>query len=201
MIFGMMKMNEIIKIALSIAISFIAATNIYAGDTEAKAFKEVLAKLASVKQSYSGFTETKKISLLDNEIKLSGLLEYAAPDSLVKQTLKPAPELFKITGNNLHLKNAAGEETDLLLTNYPIVEMFVEAYRGILSGHLEKLTGFYKVNFKGDVKHWFISLTPIEDEALEYIEMITVEGQGATIRKFITVESNGDKSIMLITNK
>lgn len=174
---------------------------IHAQDVEDRELSSVLERLANIKQSNSSFVEKKSISFIDSDIQLSGTLEYTAPDILVKQTLKPAPELFKVTGNDLHVKNAAGEETDLLLTNYPLIEMFVEAYRGILSGNLKKLQNFYKVNFQGTAKHWFISLTPIDDEALEYIEMISVEGHGAVINKFITLESSGDKSTLLIVNK
>lgn len=198
MISGMMKMN---KILLSIIISFLVATIVHADSVETGALNEVMKQLANVKQSNSEFIETKSISLLDNEIKLSGLLEYTAPNSFIKQTLKPNHELFKVTGNALHIKNADGEESDLLVSNYPAIEMFVVAYQGILSGDLKKLTEFYKVTFKGNSKHWNISLFPIEDDALEYIEMITVEGQGAIISKIITLESSGDKSIMLIINK
>lgn len=200
MISGTMKMNKIIA---SIIISFLVATIVRADYVEVNKadLNAVMKQLATVKQSKSEFIETKSISLLDNEIKLSGLLEYTAPNSFIKQTLIPRHELFKVIGNELHIKNAEGEESNLLVSNHPVIEMFVEAYRGILSGNLKKLTEFYTIKFKGNSKRWHISLIPIEEEALEYIEVITVEGQGATISKILTLEASGDKSIMHITNK
>ena len=200
MISGTMKMNKIIA---SIIISFLVATIVRADYLEVNKadLNAVMKQLATVKQSKSEFIETKSISLLDNEIKLSGLLEYTAPNSFIKQTLIPRHELFKVIGNELHIKNAEGGESNLLVSNHPVIEMFVEAYRGILSGNLKKLTEFYTIKFKGNSKRWHISLIPIEEEALEYIEVITVEGQGATISKILTLEASGDKSIMHITNK
>jgi len=162
--------------------------------------KLVLKDLAKINHINAEFEEIKSINILENKIKLSGLLEYRAPDSITKKTLQPTSELFVVKGNDLHIKNAAGEETDLLLTNYPVVEMFVEAYRGLLAGNLKKLRNYYEVQFTGNIKHWTITLTPIEEEALELISIITAEGIGENIHKVIINEANGDSSIMQIKN-
>jgi len=190
-------MKNKLKIILCIILNLAFSTITYAG---AQDFKLVLENLAKVKHINAEFEETKSINMLENKIKLAGLLEYRAPDSLSKQTLQPTSELFVVKGNDLHIKNAAGEETDLLLTNYPVVEMFVEAYRGLLAGNLKKLRDYYEVQFTGNIKHWTITLTPIEEEALELISIITAEGIGENIHKVTVNEANGDSSVMQIKN-
>lgn len=191
-------MNKRISLTLYIIFSFCIATVAYAEDVN---LKLVLNKLAAIKHIKSDFVEMKMISMLDNNIKLSGVLEYTAPDVLIKKTLKPTPELFTVKGNSLHVKNSAGENIDLLLTNYPVVAMFVEAYRGVLSGNLEKLKEFYDISFKGNSEQWSITLIPIEDEGLEIIERIVIEGMAATVTKYTTFETSGDKSVMRVKNK
>lgn len=163
--------------------------------------KLVLNNLSKIKHIEASFKDIKIISLFDKKSVLTGNLEYIAPDVLVRRTLKPQKEIFKVKGDNLYLKNSTGKELELLVSSYPLIEMFVEAYRGILSGDLIKLQNFYNIDFKGNPEQWIISLVPIDDDGLEYIEEIIVNGHKDDVVKFTTIESSGDMSILNITKK
>lgn len=195
---GMMKINKMLRIFLLLIAGTLFSTIVVA---ENKDLMLVLDKLSNIKKSTAAFVEVKNYSLLNEEIKLDGNLEYIAPDILIKKTLNPEPEYFKVTGNELQIKKADGEEYDLLLTDYPLVEMFVEAYRGILSGNLEKLEQYYKVEYSGSNIAWSIKLIPTDEEAREYIDTIIVDGIGTEVNKITTIEPGGDKTVMFIKNK
>ncbi len=202
---GMMKVNKIIRTLLWITLTVLFSSVAVADN---KGLVSVLNKLSAIQKISMTFTEIKTYSLLNEQIKLSGQLEYTAPDTLIKKTTQPEAEYFKVTGDTLTIKKADGEEHELLLSNYPLIEVFVEAYRGVLSGNLGKLKQYYDVEFvetlpSGQHRNeskWIIKLTPTDEEALEYIDVITVEGLGSTVKKVVTLESGGDKSVLNINN-
>jgi len=197
MISGMMKINRNFYI-LSIFLSAMALPTI--SIAENNDLMRVLEDLASVKQSTSEFTEIKEYGFLNEKIKLTGQLKYIAPETLIKKTIYPKAESFKVTGNELMIQQADGTEHKLLLTNYPVIEVFIEAYRGVLSGNLRKLNNYYRLEYVATGTSWKIKLTPIDNDALEYIEIIIVEGVGSNINKVTTIESGGDKSVLTIKN-
>ncbi len=205
MISGMMKINKITQILLWITLGFLFSSLAVADN---KGLLLVLNKLSANQKTTAEFVEIKTYSLLNEQIKIGGQLEYIAPDTLIKKTIKPEAEYFKVIGDTLTIKKADGEENELLLSNYPLVEMFVEAYRGVLSGNLRKLEQYYEVEFveaihAGQRKNestWTIKLTPTDEEALEYIDMIIVDGSGGIVNKVTTLESGGDKSVLTIKN-
>ena len=188
-------MNRVI-IFISVLFCMLLASQATANN---ETLKLVLNNLSKIKHIEANFKEIKDISLFDKKIIVMGNLEYIAPDILIRRTLKPKSEIFKVEGDNLYLKKSTGKELDLLVSSYPLIELFVEAYRGILSGDLIKLQNFYNVDFKGNTEQWTISLVPIDDDGLEYIEEITVTGEKDDVVRFITIESSGDKSTLNIT--
>ncbi len=206
MISGMMKINKIIRIYLCLAgiLFSILFTNIAAAEN--KGLEAVLNKLSTIKKSIATFKEIKTYNFLNEDIKLTGQLEFIAPDTLIKKTIKPEPEYFKVTGNNLFIKKEDGKEHDLLLTDYPLVEIFVAAYRGILSGNLTKLQQYYDIKYTETSRNkshkkkssWMITLIPLDEDAQNYIELIKINGTDAAINKITTIESGGDKSVMFI---
>ncbi len=201
---GMMKRNNLLRLLFIILLLF--SGKLIAGDN---GLVMVLKRLASVHEITAEFQEVKTYSLLNEEIKSEGQLDYIAPDILIKKTIRPAVEYFKVTGDTLYIKKADGEEHDLLLSNYPLVATFVEAYRGVLSGNIDKLRSYYEIDFSQQHKTikdrtvlvWNMNLTPIDEEAQELIEVVRVEGIAANIHRIEIVESGGDKSVMQIKNQ
>jgi len=202
---GMMKINKIIIILLWPAIAILFSSVAVADN---KQLEDILDRLSSAQKISATFTEIRTYSLLSDKIKLSGQLEYIAPDTLIKKTTQPEAEYLKVTGDTLTIKKIEGEEQQLLLSNYPLIEIFVEAYRGVLSGNLRKLEKYYDIELvdalsSGQQENklkWVIKLTPTDEEALEYIQTIIVDGVGETINKVTTLESGGDKTVLIIKN-
>jgi len=184
------------RIFISILLSVLLTSHAQANN---ETLELVLNNLSKIKHIEASFKDIKNISLFDKKVILTGNLEYIAPDVLIRRTLKPKTEIFKVKGDNLYLKKSTGKELELLVSSYPLIEMFVEAYRGILSGNLIKLKNFYNIDFKGNAVQWTISLVPVDDDGLEYIEEIIVTGYKDDVVKFTTIESGGDKSTLNIT--
>ncbi len=196
---GMTKKNKHFILALLASLWLLLAYNSgYAGPVTDSSLEAVLLNLSKIKHSKARFVETKFISILDNKIKLTGTLEYITPDTLIKKTITPQPEFFKVSGDKLHIVKADGEQYDLLLSNYPVIAVFTEAYRGVLGGNLRTLNDYYDVSFKTSENNWTITLLPLDEEALEYIEAIELSGSDTHIRTVTTTEPGGDKSIMQI---
>lgn len=198
MIFGMMKLRKsnLKCIFVCIGLLFIAPAN--ASDVlQAKVFSA----LSKVKHVEANFIETKTISLLSNSVVFSGTLEFSAPDSLTKRTLKPKNMLSKVTDDRLILEDESGERSEMYLSDHLLIEMFVEAYRGVLSGNIKKLHEYYDVSVTGNINKWDIVLTPLDEDGLEYIESIDIEGKDEAVLRITTVESSGDKTVLDIINK
>lgn len=193
---GMMKLNNIVQTLLWVTLGVLFSSVVVADN---KDLNFVLNKLSVIKKISAEFVEIKTYSLLNETIKLTGQLEYIAPDILIKKTTYPDAEYFKVSGDLLTIKQADGEEYALLLSSYPLIEMFVEAYRGVLSGNLRKLEQYYDVKFSsGAQSGWTIKLTPTDEEALEYIDVIIINGIGSTVNKVSTLEPGGDRGVLTI---
>jgi len=193
MITGMMK--TIKSLASAALLLFVITGNVYSKDSM---LDSILNKLSSIKQRSESFTEVKLLNVLQSQVELEGTLEFYAPERLIKVTQNPVYEVLDVSKNSISIQKGDNEAEELLITDYPLLAAFVEAYRGMLSGNKNKLFQYYQVETKGDLNNWTISLFPIDDEVVEYLEKIIFEGQQAFIKKIITVEASSDKSIMYI---
>ena len=175
----------------------IAASASATGQSES-VLQEVMSKFSEVKISRANFKESKTYAFLSKPLLSEGRLSYVAPDHIQKETLKPHHEFFEIKGGTLLISKADGKNNEMHLQNYPAIQAFAEAYRGVLSGDLKKLKRFYEIKFSGEFRQWVIVLIPRSGEVREYIEQLVFEGRGGTIIKMITVETGGDSTEMKI---
>lgn len=199
MIIGMMKQNRhvIYQVLAFSALALFIMSNSFASDIK---LNSILIDFSKIKQSSASFVEEKSSIFLDEKIIIKGTLFYTAPDTLIKKTSYPESALYKISGDNLIFEKQS-EREQLSLSNYPIVEMFVESYRGLLSGNIITLEKYYDVEFQafkktalGKAASWLITLIPNNDESLEVIEKIIIKGRTTNIIEVITYETGGDKS-------
>ena len=57
--------------------------------------------LARVKSGEATFVEKRRVEMLDRTLESSGLLSFRAPDSFVRETLKPRREKLAVDGNSV----------------------------------------------------------------------------------------------------
>jgi hypothetical protein len=62
---------------------------------------QLTAQLARVKSGEATFTEKRRVEMLDRTLESSGRLVFRAPDTFIRETLKPRREKLEVTGNVL----------------------------------------------------------------------------------------------------
>ncbi|MEZ5592820.1 MAG: LolA-related protein [Gammaproteobacteria bacterium] len=85
------------------------------------------------------------------------------------------------------------------LAGYRDLQPLTAALRGLLSGDLALLQRFYTLTLSGNMDAWQLQLLPRDPAAAALIEQITANGHRNRIEKLLTVERNGDRSLMTIS--
>ena len=158
----------------------------------------VMAQLAQVPHASAHFTEYRTSQLLTQPLESSGTLSWIAPAHLEKATLQPQLEHMTVDGDNLTIRHQ-GETRVLALTDYPPLAALVESLRATLAGDLPTLQRLYVVTFSGSAAQWQLQLEPRDPKIGDLVTRITLSGNGHSVSKIETLESNGDQSLMQIT--
>jgi hypothetical protein len=158
-------------------------------------------ELGGVQHSKARFVERKHLKILDRPLELTGMLEYRAPDHLARYTLTPKPESFVVDGDRLRLEDARGRKRTFALQDQPVLWAFVESIRSTLKGDLGQLERFYGVVLDGDAQAWRLSLTPKQPRMAAIISLIRIEGRGGRIDTVEVHETQGDRSVMSVTEE
>lgn len=170
---------------------------------------QLMLKLSSVKSSEARFAETRHSQFLEKPMKLSGKLIYEAPDTLIKQTMRPLNETFTIKGQRLvveRIQDGKKLQHEVGLHDFPALAPVVLGLRSVLAGDLETLEKYYEVTLQGSESDWTLKLKPRrhgfeEDDWLkDVVKQVTMKGNGVLLSRVEIVEPSGDKSITLITH-
>src|SRR2546425_228670 len=62
---------------------------------------QLMQTLAQVKAGEATFTETRTVAMLERTLESSGRLSFAAPDTFVRETLRPRREKVAVVGNTV----------------------------------------------------------------------------------------------------
>lgn len=157
-----------------------------------------LARLMSqVKSGEAAFTEKRSVAMLERTLESSGRLTFAAPDTFVRETLKPRPEKVAVVGNQLTL--TAGNRTRTLrLDAVPEAAVMVEAIRGTLTGNRQAIERNFIATVSGQPQRWTMELMPIEPQVRELVRSVQIAGQQSWVREVTVVMADGDRSVMNI---
>ena len=157
----------------------------------------LMQSLAQVQRIEADFEEQKTLSILDTPLVFSGTLSYRAPDYIKKQTAEQ--ELFILDGEWLTLETPQQGRQQFDLAGYRDLQPLTAALRGLLSGDLALLQRFYTLTLSGSMDAWQLQLVPRDPAAAALIEQITANGHRNRIERLLTVERNGDRSLMTIS--
>ncbi len=156
-------------------------------------------ELGSRDSGTAQFVEKKYFAVLDRPLELSGTLAYS-PGYLEKLTLLPQRERTTISGDALTIETGAGKQTRRLsLPRYPALWGFVEGLRATLTGDLSTLQRFYEIELHGSRGDWELVLLPSQAQMRAVLRLVSVRGSGGRITSIEMVETNGDRSLMQIT--
>jgi len=143
------------------------------------------------------FVERKYIAILDRPVESSGVLVYQPPARLEKRTLLPKPESLVLDGNLLVVERGRNRFT-LQLQQYPEITAIVDSIRDTLSGDLNALERNYRVELRGNIESWVLTLLPSDPRIGAIVLRIDMSGAGSTLRQIDMLLADGDRSVMTI---
>jgi hypothetical protein len=155
--------------------------------------------LGQIRSSKARFVERKYLKVLKAPLELRGTLTYVAPGNLEKRTLSPKAETLTVEGDRLTIESAArNEHRTLRLQDYPVLWAFVESIRSTLSGDIQALERFYRIELEGGPLQWRLYLVPRDKEMRAVISLIRIGGSRDRVDRIEVHEANGDRSVMKV---
>jgi len=159
---------------------------------------QLLGGFRDVKHAQAHYVERRYLSVLKRPIQDTGILVYVAPNFLRKETLEPQHELLLVEGDTLTIERDGRTQT-LTHGDYPQIWAFIEGIRATLAGDLLTLEAVYAVNLNGDEASWQLLLQPRDPAMQQIVRSIQIAGSAAQIKRIETVERDGDRTDMVIT--
>ena len=153
--------------------------------------------LGRVQSGEATFVETRRIEMLDRTLQSSGRLSFKAPDSFVRETLKPRHEKLAVEGNTVTM--SLGERSRAMqLDASPEAAVIVEAVRGTLTGNRATLERLFETTVSGDARAWTLKLVPRDLRLRGQVSAVQVSGREAMAREVMVQLADGDRSVMTI---
>ena len=172
----------------------IAATPTHAAGFDLGALTTLLGR---VRSGEATFVETRRIEMLDRTLQSSGRLSFKAPDSFVRETLKPRHEKLAVDGNTLTMSLGERSRT-MQLDASPEAAVIVEAIRGTLTGNRATLERLFETTISGDARAWTLKLVPRDLRLRGQVSAVQVSGREAMAREVMVQLADGDRSVMTI---
>jgi len=157
----------------------------------------LMSLLGRVKSGEATFVETRRIEMLDRTLQSSGRLSFKAPDSFVRETLKPSHEKLAVDGNTLTMSMGQRSRT-MQLDASPEAAVIVEAIRGTLTGNRATLERLFETTVSGDAHAWTLKLVPRDLRLRGQVSAVQVSGREGTAREVQVQLADGDRSVMTI---
>ena len=153
--------------------------------------------LSQVKTGEATFKEKRTVDMLERTLESSGRLSFAAPDTFVRETLKPRQEKVAVVGNSVTM-SAGSRSRTVPLDSVPEAAVIMEAIRGTLTGNRELLERHFNAVVSGNPQRWVLELVPIEPRLRELVRSVRLGGQQSQVREVTVTMSDGDNSVMTI---
>ena len=158
---------------------------------------QLMQALAQVKAGEGTFVERRTVQMLERTLESSGRIAFEAPDTFVRETIKPRRESVKVVGNNVTMSQGNRSRT-VSLDASPEASLIFEAIRGTLTGNREALEKHFKATVTGSAERWSLELVPREVLLRELVVSIRMSGLRALVREVLVVMADGDRSVMTI---
>jgi len=143
---------------------------------------QLTTQLARIKSGEATFTEKRRVEMLDRTLESSGRLAFRAPDTFIRETLKPRREKLEVTGNVLTMSLGERSRT-LQLDSAPEAAVIVEAVRGTLTGNRESLERLFDASVSGSAERWALELVPRDLRLRGQVASVRVSGRGRRCTK------------------
>ena len=162
------------------------------------ALEQLMQLLGQVKTGEASFVEKRYVSMLERTLESSGKLTFEAPDSFMRETLKPRQERMAVVGNMVTMSIGSRSRT-VPLDSVPEAAVIFEAIRGTLTGNRAALERHFAPTVSGAPARWTLELVPLMPRLRELVMSLRVSGQQAYVREVVVAMADGDRSVMTIT--
>ena len=158
---------------------------------------QLTALLARVRSGEATFVERREVSVLDRTVMTSGRLSFQAPDTFVRENLKPLNEKVAVVGDSVTMSRGGRSHT-VTLDSVPEAAVIIEAIRGTLTGNRDALRKLFETRVGGDAKVWTLDLVPRDAKLRAQVSTIRVSGRQSQVREVLITLPDGDKTTMTI---
>ena len=158
---------------------------------------QLMQTLAQVKAGEATFVETRTVAMLERTLQSSGRLSFEAPDTFVRETLKPRREKVAVVGNRVTMSLGTRSRT-VPLDSVPEAAIIMEAIRGTLTGNRDAIERHFSATVSGTPQRWLLELKPREPRLRELVISVRVSGLQAAVREVVVAMADGDRSVMAI---
>jgi outer membrane lipoprotein-sorting protein len=157
----------------------------------------LMQQLAQTRSGQATFVEDRHVQELDQTMRSSGRLSFTAPDTFVRETLRPRQDRMAVVGNQLTLSRGNRSQT-VLLDSVPEAAVIVEAIRGTLTGNRETLERYFDTTVQGSAEQWQLDLVPRDARLRGQVTHLRLSGRQAQVREVRMSLADGDSSVMRI---
>ena len=158
---------------------------------------QLMQSLAKVKAGEATFVETRTVAMLERTLESSGRLSFEAPDTFVRETLKPRREKIAIVGNTVTMSLGSRSRT-VPLDSVPEAAVIMEAIRGTLTGNRDAIERHFAAAVSGSPQRWVLELKPREPRLRELVISVRLTGAQSLVREVAVAMADGDRSVMAI---
>lgn len=154
-------------------------------------------QLAQVRSGQATFVEDRRVQQLDQTLRSSGRLSFVAPDTFVRETLRPSHEKLAVVGNQLTMSRGTRSRVTAL-DSVPEAVVIVEAIRGTLTGNKDTLEKYFDASVQGSAEQWQLELVPREARLRGQVAHLRLSGRQGQVREVRMTLADGDTSVMRI---
>jgi len=158
---------------------------------------QLMRTLAQVKAGEATFVERRSVAMLERTLQSSGRLSFEAPDTFVRETLKPTREKIAVVGNEVTMSRGTRSRT-VPLDSVPEAAVIMEAIRGTLTGNRQAIERNFSTSVSGTAQRWELELKPNEPRLRELVISVRLSGAQALVREVTVAMADGDRSVMTI---
>jgi len=167
----------------------------------------VMEGLRGLRHIEATFEETRHSVFLIKPINLNGTFLYNAPQTFIKETFKPYPEIVTVDRNGVKIEQDRDSHEGqsraqfIAADAHPLVKGLVDSAAATMSGKRELLEARYELELKGSKEAWTVKLIPREEALRKKVKSLLFEGKDDLINTVEIRESDGDWSVIYLKYK
>jgi len=146
------------------------------------------------------YREEKHFSFLEQNLSSRGILYFQPPDTLVREVLEPEPVRYTITGPIMQVEAKDAGRREINLAEYPEAYVFIATFQAVLTGDLNTLKKYYRIDLEGSRAVWHLRLVPLDAKVAGLVESVVLSGSRGRVKQIRTMEQGGDFSLMILAN-